>query len=43
LSSEGLPATVVTDAAGHVLHTQWGVPTVSTLRWLIAGQRDASG
>jgi peroxiredoxin len=32
-----LPATVVTDPEGRVLHVQAGVPSVSTVRHLLAG------
>ena len=39
LRSEGLPATVVTDAWGRALHVQWGVPTVSDLRPLLRQQQ----
>lgn len=42
LRSEGLPATVITDGSGKVLHTQWGVPTLSTLRALGAPARSAA-
>lgn len=35
LGSEGLPATIVTDARGRVLHVDWGVCSVSTLRRLV--------
>jgi len=40
LQSEVLPATMVTDADGHVLATMAGVPTVSQLRKLL---REVSG
>ena len=36
LSYEGIPATVVTDADGIVLRVVWGVPSVSTIRALLA-------
>ncbi len=36
LRSEGIPATLVTDREHRVLHVQWGPPTVSTLRALLA-------
>jgi thiol-disulfide isomerase/thioredoxin len=35
LGSEGVPATLVLDADGRILHAQWGPPTVSTLRRLL--------
>lgn len=37
LGVDGLPASVVADARGQVLHVQAGVPSVSTLRRLLAG------
>lgn len=37
LGREGVPATIVTDAEGHVLRTQWGVPTLSQLRAIAPG------
>lgn len=36
LRVDGLPATVVTDTEGRILHVQGGVPSVSTLRRLLA-------
>jgi hypothetical protein len=36
LHLEAVPATVITDAAGGVLHVQWGPPTVSKIRELLA-------
>jgi hypothetical protein len=36
LHLEAVPATVITDASGGVLHVQWGPPTVSKLRELLA-------
>ena len=33
---DGLPATVVTDSSGRVLHVQAGVPTVSKVRQVLA-------
>lgn len=36
LHREGIPASLVTDRAGNVLHAGWGVPTVSKLRELRA-------
>jgi thiol-disulfide isomerase/thioredoxin len=38
LGADALPASVVTDDAGTVLLTTWGVPTVSELRLLLAGR-----
>lgn len=39
LNTDALPSTVVVDAAGHVLLTTQGVPTVSEIRRLLAAQR----
>ena len=36
LHLEAVPATVITDASGGVLHVQWGPPTVSKIRELLA-------
>ena len=36
LKSEGIPATLVTDAEDHILHVSWGVPSLSTLHKLLA-------
>jgi peroxiredoxin len=36
LKFDAVPATVVTDAAGNVLHTQWGPPSISRLKGLLA-------
>lgn len=35
LGSEGVPATLILDPEGRLLHAQWGPPTVSTLRRLL--------
>jgi len=37
LDSDAVPATLITDAAGHLLHAQWGPPTLSRIRVLLAG------
>ena len=40
LKIDGVPATIVTDRAGHVLLARWGVPTVSDLKtFLWKGER----
>jgi peroxiredoxin len=39
LDSDAVPATLITDAAGHLLHAQWGPPTLSLIRVLLAGLR----
>jgi len=39
LKRDGVPATMVTDSAGQVLLTQWGLPSVSKLRELLWGVR----
>src|SRR5262245_2512271 len=39
LKVDAVPASIVTDADGRVLLTQWGPPSVSRLRELLAGQR----
>ncbi len=36
LRVDALPATILTDADGHVLRTLWGVPSVSDIRELLA-------
>lgn len=35
LQRDAVPASIVTDAQGRVLHTGWGVPTVSDLRRIL--------
>jgi thiol-disulfide isomerase/thioredoxin len=35
LGMEAVPATLITDAADHVLHAQWGPPSISKLRELL--------
>jgi len=37
LNSDAVPATLITDAAGNLLHAQWGPPTLSRIRVLLAG------
>ena len=37
LNSDAVPATLITDAAGTLLHAQWGPPTLSRIRVLLAG------
>jgi peroxiredoxin len=37
LNSDAVPATLITDAAGNLLHAQWGPPTLSRIRALLAG------
>ncbi len=39
LLADGLPAAIVTDAEGHVLRVQFGAPTISELRALLARVR----
>jgi hypothetical protein len=39
LKLDAVPATIVTDAAGNVLLTQWGPPTISKIRELLAEGR----
>jgi len=48
LNSDAVPATLITDAAGNLLHAEWGPPTLSRIRDLLAGlarggQADATG
>jgi len=35
LTVDGVPATLITDSDGALLHVQWGPPTLSTLRELL--------
>lgn len=35
LRVEGVPATLITDSEGTLLHVQWGPPTISTVRELL--------
>lgn len=37
LNSDAVPATLITDGAGVLLHAQWGPPTLSRIRSLLAG------
>jgi len=36
LHSDAVPATLITDGAGRLLHAQWGPPTLSLVRGLLA-------
>jgi hypothetical protein len=36
LQLDAVPATIVTDASGGVLLTQWGPPSISRIRELLA-------
>jgi thiol-disulfide isomerase/thioredoxin len=40
LDFDAVPASLVTDAAGRVLHAQWGPPTVSRIRALLRQLED---
>jgi thiol-disulfide isomerase/thioredoxin len=37
LNSDAVPATLITDAVGNLLYAQWGPPTLSRIRALLAG------
>ncbi len=39
LHAEGLPASIVTDRQGRVLHVGWGVPSISRIRLLLSMPR----
>lgn len=43
LRQPGLPASVLTDKAGRVLHVQWGAPDMSTIRRLLRTQQSQEG
>ncbi len=43
LHADGLPASIVTDRQGRVLHVGWGVPSISRIRLLLSVRPAGSG
>ena len=42
-NGETTPASIITDSAGHIIATRWGVPTLSELRQLQATEGGIGG